>query len=82
MSNTGCWKQQFAALAIVASLLSGCAAVSSDGRAVRTCPPVVDYSRKFQARVAEELALLPDGSMIAEMLNDYAVMRDQARVCR
>jgi hypothetical protein len=82
MSNARCWKRQLAALAIATILLSGCAAVSSDGRAVRTCAPVVDHSREFQARAAEELALLPDGSMFAEMLNDYAVMRDQARACR
>jgi hypothetical protein len=43
---------------------------------------VVDYSREFQAQAAEELALLPEGTAIAEMLIDYAVMRDQARACR
>lgn len=82
MPNARCWRQQLAALAIATSLLSGCATVSSDGRAVRTCPPAVDYSREFQARAAEELALLPEGSAIAGMLIDYAVMRDQARACR
>lgn len=41
------------------------------------CPPVVEYSRAFQSRVAEELDLLPEGSAIAEMLSDYAVMREQ-----
>jgi hypothetical protein len=46
------------------------------------CPPVVEYSRNFQARAAKELALLPEGSAIAEMISDYAVMREQARVCR
>ncbi|WP_328700579.1 hypothetical protein [Alterinioella nitratireducens] len=43
---------------------------------------MVEYTHEFQARVAEELALLPHGSVIGEMLSDYAVMRDQARVCR
>jgi hypothetical protein len=43
---------------------------------------VVEYSREFQARAADELDLLPDGSAIAEMLSDYSVMRDQARACR
>jgi hypothetical protein len=41
----------------------------------------VEYSRKFQARAAEELALLPHGSAIVEMMGDYTVMRDQARTC-
>lgn len=43
---------------------------------------MVDYSREVQARAADELALLPEHSAIAEMLSDYAVMRDQARACR
>ena len=81
MSKARCWKQQLAALAIATSLLSGCATVTSEGRAVRICPPVVDYSREFQAQAADELALLPENSAIAEMLSDYAVMREQARVC-
>jgi hypothetical protein len=42
---------------------------------------VVEYSREFQARTAEELALLPEVSAVAEMLADYAVMREQARSC-
>lgn len=45
------------------------------------CPPVVEYSREFQARAADELDLLPEASAIAEMLSDYGVMRDQARAC-
>jgi len=81
MSNAGCWKRQLAALAIATSLLSGCATVGSEGGAWGACPPVVEYSREFQARAADELALLPEGSAIAEMLADYAVMRDQLRAC-
>jgi hypothetical protein len=41
----------------------------------------VDYSREFQTRAADELDLLPKGSAIAEMLSDYAVIRDQVRMC-
>jgi hypothetical protein len=79
MSDARCWKQQFAALAVATNSLSGCATDGSDGHTVGTCPPVVEYSREFQARAADELALLPEGSAIAEMLADYAVMREQAR---
>jgi hypothetical protein len=61
--------------------LSGCATGASDGSRLGACPPVVEYSREFQARAAEELPLLPEGSVIAEMLADYAVMREQARSC-
>ena len=69
------------ALGLVTVWLSGCAAVNSTGGAVWACPPVVAYSREFQAQAADELALLPENSAIAEMMADYAVMREQARAC-
>lgn len=80
--NDGCSRQRRVVLALVTSLLTGCATVGSDGGALRACPPVVAYSREFKVQAAEELALLPEGSVIAEMLSDYAVLREQARVCR
>ncbi|WP_317889633.1 hypothetical protein [Roseicitreum antarcticum] len=46
------------------------------------CPPVVAYTRAEQARVADEIAALPEGAVIAEWMADYAVMRDQVRACR
>ena len=67
-----------AVLAIVATLLAGCATERSDGA---PCPPVAEYSRKFLARAAAELDSLPAGSAIEQMLADYQVMRDQARAC-
>ncbi|MCR9157066.1 MAG: hypothetical protein NXH80_07460 [Rhodobacteraceae bacterium] len=44
-------------------------------------PPLVEYSGEFQARAAEELATLPDGSAIVEMMGDYAVLREQLLIC-
>lgn len=82
MSNDGCWRPRLAALAIATSLLSACATVGSKSRIATVCPPVVEYSREVQTRAAEEMALLPNGSAIAGMLSDYAVLRDQARACR
>lgn len=76
-----CWMPRLAALAIAAISLTGCATGGSEPRVVTVCPPVVEYSREFQARAADELDLLPEESAIAEMLSDYAVMRDQARSC-
>ena len=78
-SNAGCWKRRLAVLAIATSLLSGCATVGSDGNGPGACPPVVEYSQEFQARAADEVALLPEGSALAEMLADYSVMREQVR---
>ena len=61
--------------------LTACATGVSEPRIATVCPPVVEYSREFQARAAEELGMLPEGRAIAEMLTDYSVMRDQARAC-
>ena len=80
MFNAGCWMLRRVALVLATIWLSGCATVGSDGSGPGACPPVVEYSREFQARAAEELELLPEGSAIAEMMSDYAVMREQARV--
>lgn len=46
------------------------------------CPPVVEYSREMQVRAGEELAMLPDGSAVIEMMADFAVMREQGRGCK
>lgn len=81
MSNARCWKRRLAVLAIATSLLIGCATVGSNPPIGIVCPPVVQYGREAQARAAEELNSLPDGSVIAEMLSDYAVLRDQTRSC-
>ena len=70
MFNDGCWRRRLIGLATVTSLLSGCATVGSDGSGPGACPPVVEYSREFQVRAAEELDLLPEGSAIAEMMSD------------
>lgn len=50
-------------------------------RALAACPSIVEYSRELQGQAAEELALLPDGSAVVEMMADYFVMRDQVRAC-
>jgi len=70
---------RLAALAIVTSLLAGCATARSEGGAG---PPVPAYSRELLARAAGELERLPPGAAIEQMLADYQVMRDQVRVCR
>ena len=60
--------------------LTGCATGVSDARA--PCPPVVDYTAAHLARAADEVEALPQAAVLVRMLNDYAVMRDQARACR
>ena len=60
--------------------LTGCVRVGFDAPP-GVCPPVVEYSRAEQARVAEEIAALPEGALIVGWLAGYAVLRDQARAC-
>ncbi|WP_186395574.1 hypothetical protein [Stappia sp. TSB10GB4] len=81
MSNARCSTLRLAALAIATISLTGCATVGSEPRIVAACPAVAEYNQKFEARAAEELGMLPERSAIAEMLADYSVMRDQARLC-
>jgi len=78
--GAGCSGPRLAVLAIVTSLLSACSMVSSEP-VTGVCPPVVEYDAGVQARAAEEVQALPDGSAVVEMLSDYAVMREQARGC-
>jgi len=43
---------------------------------------VVAYSQPVLDRAAKEVEELPEGTVLAGMLADYAVMRDQAWACR
>ena len=77
----GCWRPRLAGLILATTWPAACAMGGSEPP-VAFCPPVVEYSPEFQARAADELALLPEPSSVVEMLSDYAVMRHQARACR
>ena len=81
-SNVGCWRRPLAVLVISMSWLTGCATAGFEQGGTAACPPVVEYSREVQARAAEELAALPNGSAVVEMLGDYTVLREQVRSCR
>ena len=79
-SSARCWTLPRASLAVAMIFLTACAGVSSD-TPPGACPPVVDYSRAEQLRVAEEVAALHEGALILDWLADYAVLREQARAC-
>ncbi len=80
-SNAECLRPQLVGLAIVTSLLSACATVSSES-VTGVCPPVVEYSQAKLVRAAEEVTRLPESSPIVEMLSDYFVIREQAKSCQ
>ena len=76
-----CWRRRLAALAIAAISLAACATAGSDRPLAAACSPVVGYDAELQERAAAEVETLPEGSAVAGLLGDYAVMRDQARAC-
>lgn len=78
MPINACSTRPAVALALAASLLTGCTTVPFD---VNGCPPVAVYPEAFLETAADELEHLPRPSAIEEMLADYSVMRDQARAC-
>jgi hypothetical protein len=43
---------------------------------------VVEYTATEHVRAADEVEMLPEGAVIIRMLSDYAVLRDQARMCQ
>ena len=81
-SNAGCWTRRLVVLALATNSLRACATDGSEPRTLLVYRPVVEYNDEFRVRAAEELAWLPEGSAVAEMLSDYAVVRDQVRACK
>ena len=77
--SAGCSTPRRVALVIATLLLAACARVGSEPGPV--CPPVPEYSAAFQARAALEVEALPEGAALLVMMQDYAVMREQARAC-
>ena len=74
-------RRQLAALAIATSWLAGCGTAGSDRPPFTAWPAVVGYDAALQERAAVEVEALTEGSAVAELLSDYAVVRDQSRAC-
>lgn len=72
--------QRWTLLALALTLLNACMMGSSN--APSACPPIKEYSRAFQNRLAAEIEAAPEDAAFAEALKDYAVLRDQVRACR
>lgn len=60
------------------SLLSACATANSDH--ATTCLSVKEYSRDFQNQLADEVEVAPLDAAFPLALQDYALLRAQARV--
>ena len=55
--------------------LGACAPVGSEP----ACFALVPYSHAVQVQAAEDLAALPDGSVLARMIDDYGDLRARIR---
>lgn len=60
--------------------LGTCGMARSDDRS--PSPPVPHDTMADRTRAADEVKTLPEGAVIARMLSDSAVLRDQAGACR
>lgn len=63
-------------LLTAAVFLTGCETVVSE---VAGCPQLRTYSPEVQAKAADELDALPPGSVLPDLIGDYAVMREELR---
>ena len=66
-------------LALALILLSACGTANSNPACV--CPPVKEYSREFQDRLAVEIEAAPANAVFPAALQDYARIREQIRSC-
>lgn len=69
-----------ALLLIGAALLAGCGQADFNGS--QASPTLFPYTKDQQARAADELEALPAGSVIAKMIADYGVVRNEIRAMR
>jgi|APEBP8051073178_1049388.scaffolds.fasta_scaffold68117_2 hypothetical protein len=60
---------------VLTALLGACAPVASEP----ACFALVPYDGQTQRQAAEELAVLPDGSPLARMIDDYGDLRARIR---
>lgn len=62
---------------LAASLLTACAGASSNPATV--CPPIKEYSREFQRKLADEIETASTKAAFLVALQDYALLRMQVR---
>lgn len=62
---------------LAVSLLTACAGVNSNP--ATTCPPIKEYNRKFQNKLADEIESAPVDAAFPVVIQDYGVLRAQIR---
>ena len=66
---------QWMLLALVLTLLNACGTANSNSACV--CPPIKEYSREFQNKLADEIEGAPLNAVWPEVVMDYSVLRKQ-----
>lgn len=72
--------QRLTLLALALNLLTACGTASSNPACV--CPPIKEYSREFQDKLAKEIEAAPNNAVFLKALEDYELERGQLRQCR
>ena len=67
-------------LALALILLSACGTASSNPACV--CPPIKEYSREFQKKLADEVEAAPQEAAFPVAVQDYALVRMQCKCGR
>jgi hypothetical protein len=70
-------------LCLTSLLALGACATSSQPQEVvlHVCPIAPAYTSAFEKSAAQELAALPPGSPLAQMIADYVAVRKEISVC-
>ena len=61
--------------ALAVSLLTACAGVNSNP--ATACPPIKEYDRKFQNKLADEIEAASPDAVFPVALQDYGLLRAQ-----
>ena len=64
---------------LAVSLLTACAGANSNP--ATTCPPIKEYSREFQRKLADEINAAPANAAFPVAIQDYSVLREQLKSC-
>ena len=66
-------------LVLVMILLAACETANFNPACV--CPPIKEYSREFQEKLADELGAVSEDSRIFVVVRDYTTLRAQIKEC-
>ena len=71
--------QQWTLLALALISLSACATANSNPACV--CPPIRQYDREFQRKLADEIESAPSDAAFLVVLQDYAGLQSLLKAC-